>query len=127
MTQVHDCCTSRQGIGKGDRKSRSEFPHETGRHLATGAALVALILTFGPISGGHFNPAVPLAAASQGGISWHEVPLYIAAQIVGAFGGVLRRTRCSRRRCSSRLDTPGQEWLKSSASSLRPLGCSRRP
>src|SRR2546422_811481 len=32
MTQVHDCCPSRQGIGKGDRKSRSEFPHESGRH-----------------------------------------------------------------------------------------------
>jgi glycerol uptake facilitator-like aquaporin len=44
--------------------------------LATGAALVALILTFGPISGAHFNPAVTLADASQGGISWSEVPAY---------------------------------------------------
>jgi glycerol uptake facilitator-like aquaporin len=56
--------------------------------LATGAALVALILTFGPISGGHFNPAVTLADASQGGLAWREVPVYIAAQIFGAFGGV---------------------------------------
>jgi glycerol uptake facilitator-like aquaporin len=56
--------------------------------LATGAALVALILTFGPISGAHFNPAVTLADASQGGIPWPEVPPYIAAQIVGAFAGV---------------------------------------
>jgi glycerol uptake facilitator-like aquaporin len=56
--------------------------------IATGAALVALILTFGPISGAHFNPAVTLADASQGGIAWREVPVYIAAQIVGAFGGV---------------------------------------
>ena len=56
--------------------------------LATGAALVALILTFGPISGAHFNPAVTLADASQGGIVWGEVPLYIAAQVLGAFGGV---------------------------------------
>jgi glycerol uptake facilitator-like aquaporin len=56
--------------------------------IATGAALVALILTFGPISGAHFNPAVTLADASQGGIAWREVPIYIAAQIVGAFGGV---------------------------------------
>jgi glycerol uptake facilitator-like aquaporin len=56
--------------------------------LATGAALVALILTFGPISGAHFNPAVTLADASQGGLHWSEAPLYIAAQIVGAFGGV---------------------------------------
>ena len=57
--------------------------------LATGAALVALILTFGPVSGAHFNPAVTLADASQGGIAWGEVPLYIAAQVSGAFGGVV--------------------------------------
>jgi glycerol uptake facilitator-like aquaporin len=56
--------------------------------IATGAALVALILTFGPISGAHFNPAVTLADASQRGIAWREVPVYIAAQIVGAFGGL---------------------------------------
>ena len=56
--------------------------------LATGAALVALILTFGPISGAHFNPAVTLADASQGGLGWREVPAYIAAQILGAFLGV---------------------------------------
>ena len=57
--------------------------------LATGAALVALILTFGPISGAHFNPAVTLADASQGGLPWRDVPGYVAAQIVGAFAGVL--------------------------------------
>jgi glycerol uptake facilitator-like aquaporin len=56
--------------------------------LATGAALVALILTFGPISGAHFNPAVTLADASQGGVQWREVPAYIAAQVSGAFLGV---------------------------------------
>ena len=56
--------------------------------LATGAALVALILTFGPISGGHFNPAVTLADASRHGLAWREVPVYIAAQIIGAFAGV---------------------------------------
>ena len=56
--------------------------------IATGAALVALILTFGPISGAHFNPAVTLADASQGGLAWRDVPVYIAAQIVGAFAGV---------------------------------------
>ena len=42
--------------------------------IATGAALVALILTFGPISGAHFNPAVTVADASQGGLAWREVP-----------------------------------------------------
>lgn len=56
--------------------------------LATGAALVALILAFGPISGAHLNPAVTLADASQGGLAWREVPVYIPAQVVGAFGGV---------------------------------------
>ncbi len=56
--------------------------------LATGAGLVALILTFGPISGAHFNPAVTLADASQGGLPWREVPVYLAAQIAGAFAGV---------------------------------------
>ena len=56
--------------------------------LATGAMLVALILTFGPISGAHFNPAVTLADASQGGLPWHEVPGYVMAQFMGAFSGV---------------------------------------
>lgn len=56
--------------------------------LATGAALVALILTFGPISGAHFNPAVTLADAWQRGIAWREAPAYVVAQISGAFAGV---------------------------------------
>ena len=56
--------------------------------IATGAALVALILTFGPISGAHFNPAVTLADASQGGLPWTDVPGYVLAQFVGAFAGV---------------------------------------
>ena len=56
--------------------------------LATGAALVALILTFGPISGAHFNPAVTLADASQGGVRWRDVAAYVVAQVVGAFLGV---------------------------------------
>lgn len=56
--------------------------------IATGAMLVALILTFGPISGAHFNPAVTLADASQGGLPWRDVPAYVAAQVLGAFAGV---------------------------------------
>lgn len=56
--------------------------------IATGAGLVALILTFGPVSGAHFNPAVTLAEASQGATAWRDVPAYILAQIGGAFGGV---------------------------------------
>ena len=56
--------------------------------IATGAALVALILTFGPVSGAHFNPAVTLADAALGGVGWREVPGYVVAQVAGAFGGV---------------------------------------
>ena len=56
--------------------------------IATGAGLVALILTFGPVSGAHFNPAVTLADAAQGGLPWKDVPAYLLAQIAGAFGGV---------------------------------------
>src|SRR5438034_11156974 len=52
--------------------------------LATGAALVALLLTFGPISGAHLNPAVTLADASQGGLGWRDVPGYLGAQIARA-------------------------------------------
>jgi glycerol uptake facilitator-like aquaporin len=56
--------------------------------LATGAALVALILAFGPVSGAHFNPAVTLADAWQGGLPWREVLPYVAAQFAGAVAGV---------------------------------------
>jgi glycerol uptake facilitator-like aquaporin len=56
--------------------------------VATGAALVALILTFGPISGAHFNPAVTLADASQGGMPWSDAGTYVGAQLAGAVVGV---------------------------------------
>jgi glycerol uptake facilitator-like aquaporin len=56
--------------------------------LATGAILVAVILTFGQISGAHFNPAVSLCDAFNGGLKWRDVPFYIFAQTVGAFVGV---------------------------------------
>ena len=57
--------------------------------IATGAALVALILTFGPISGAHFNPAVTLADAIERGIPWREVPAYIVSQCAGGVCGAL--------------------------------------
>ena len=56
--------------------------------VATGGALVALILSFGPRSGAHMNPAVTLAAALTGGLRWRTVPVYIVAQVVGAVIGV---------------------------------------
>ncbi len=55
--------------------------------LATGGVLVAIILSFGPISGAHLNPVVTLADASRGGIAWEDVPAYVAAQIGGAIAG----------------------------------------
>jgi glycerol uptake facilitator-like aquaporin len=55
--------------------------------VATGAILVALILTFGSISGAHFNPAVTVADAMEKGIHWGEVPIYILAQIGGGLTG----------------------------------------
>lgn len=55
--------------------------------IATGAALVALILALGRISGAHLNPAVTVADALEGGISWREVPAYVAAQCVGGVAG----------------------------------------
>ncbi|HLJ13710.1 MAG TPA: MIP/aquaporin family protein [Bryobacteraceae bacterium] len=57
--------------------------------VATGAALVALILAFGPISGAHLNPAVTIADAMERGIPWRETPAYIFAQIFGAIGGAI--------------------------------------
>jgi glycerol uptake facilitator-like aquaporin len=56
--------------------------------IATAAALAALILTFGPISGAHFNPAVSIADASQGGLPRQDVPAYVLAQVLGAVLGV---------------------------------------
>jgi glycerol uptake facilitator-like aquaporin len=57
--------------------------------LATGAALIAIILAFGPVSGAHLNPAVTLADAFVGGVAWRETPAYIFAQTAGAFAGVV--------------------------------------
>ncbi len=56
--------------------------------VATGSALVALIFALGAISGAHLNPAVTLADAWQGGIRWRDTPVYILAQLAGAFAGV---------------------------------------
>jgi glycerol uptake facilitator-like aquaporin/protein-tyrosine-phosphatase len=55
--------------------------------LATGAGLVMLILTFGPISGAHMNPVVTVADASQGNTRWRDVPHYVVAQVLGGLAG----------------------------------------
>jgi glycerol uptake facilitator-like aquaporin len=56
--------------------------------FATGAALIAIILAFGPVSGAHLNPAVTLAGAWLGETKWCDVPAYVVAQVTGAFAGV---------------------------------------
>lgn len=56
--------------------------------IATGAALVALIVTLAPVSGAYFNPAVTLAGAWGGALRWRDTPAYVAAQLTGALVGV---------------------------------------
>ena len=56
--------------------------------IATGAALVALILTFGPISGAHFNPAVTLVLTLRGALGCRDAVLYIVVQAAAAIAGV---------------------------------------
>jgi glycerol uptake facilitator-like aquaporin len=56
--------------------------------LPTGAILTVLILTFGPLSGAHFNPAVSVAFALRGDLPWPTAALYIASQIAGGIVGV---------------------------------------
>ncbi|MGA2844926.1 MAG: MIP/aquaporin family protein [Candidatus Acidiferrales bacterium] len=57
--------------------------------IVTGAALVALILTFGPISGAHFNPAVTFVDAMEKGVSWIDAACYLPAQCLGGIVGVI--------------------------------------
>ena len=59
-----------------------------GNTLATGAGLLALILTFGPVSGAHFNPVVTLSGVCFGEIHWRPASMYVVAQLAGAFAGV---------------------------------------
>jgi glycerol uptake facilitator-like aquaporin len=56
---------------------------------ATAAGLYTIILMFGPVSGGHFNPVVSLADASFGGIGWRDALAYIPAQVVGCVLGAI--------------------------------------
>ncbi|HET7013887.1 MAG TPA: MIP/aquaporin family protein [Streptosporangiaceae bacterium] len=56
---------------------------------ATAAGLFAIILMFGPVSGGHFNPVVSFADAALGGISWRDAAVYLPAQVAGCCGGAI--------------------------------------
>ncbi len=69
-------------------------PDDTGLALlenaaATAAGLFAIILMFGPVSGGHFNPVVSLVDAHFGGLSWRDAFAYIPAQIAGCVTGAI--------------------------------------
>jgi glycerol uptake facilitator-like aquaporin len=69
-------------------------PNDVGLQLfenaaATAAGLFTIILMFGPVSGGHFNPVVSLADASFGGISWRDALTYIPAQVAGCILGAV--------------------------------------
>jgi glycerol uptake facilitator-like aquaporin len=80
-------------VGSGVMAQRL-FPESVGLALlanavATGVGLVALILTFGHISGAHFNPVVTVFDAVSGGRPWRDVPLYVLAQVLGSIVGVL--------------------------------------
>lgn len=57
--------------------------------LATAAGLFAIILMFGPISGGHFNPVVSFVDAGFGGLSWRDAAAYLPAQMAGCFTGAI--------------------------------------
>lgn len=57
--------------------------------IATGGALVALIVAFGPLSGAHFNPLVSFASAWMGDLAWRDAAVLTAAQCVGAIAGVV--------------------------------------
>lgn len=69
-------------------------PHDTGielleNALATGAALVAIILALGSVSGAHLNPVVSVVDAILGGLRWRDLGPYVAAQVSGAVVGVM--------------------------------------
>ncbi len=80
-------------IGSGMAAQRLS-PGATGLELlenaaATAAGLFAIILMFGPVSGGHFNPVVSFVDAAFGGLSWRDATAYLPAQVAGCIGGAV--------------------------------------
>ena len=80
-------------IGSGIAAERLS-PGQTGLQLlenaaATAAGLFAIILMFGPVSGGHFNPVVSFVDAAFGGLSWRDATAYLPAQVAGCIGGAV--------------------------------------
>jgi arsenate reductase len=80
-------------IGSGIAAQRLS-PDDVGLQLlenaaATAVGLYALILVFGPVSGGHFNPVVSLVDAAFGGLAWRDLLVYIPAQVTGCVAGAV--------------------------------------
>jgi arsenate reductase len=80
-------------IGSGIAAQRLS-PGQVGLELvenaaATAAGLFAIILMFGPVSGGHFNPVVSFADAAFGGLSWRDAAAYLPAQVTGCTAGAV--------------------------------------
>jgi len=80
-------------VGSGIAAQRLS-PDQTGLELlenaaATAAGLFAIILMFGPVSGGHFNPVVSFADAFFGGLSWRDAAAYLPVQVAGCIGGAI--------------------------------------
>jgi arsenate reductase len=80
-------------IGSGIAAQRYS-PGQTGLELlenaaATAAGLYAIILMFGPVSGGHFNPVVSFVDAAFGGLSWRDAAAYLPVQVAGCIGGAV--------------------------------------
>src|SRR5213079_3538181 len=80
-------------IGSGIAAQRLS-PGETGLELlenaaATAAGLFAIILMFGPVSGGHFNPVVSFVDAAFGGLRWRDAAAYLPAQVAGCTAGAV--------------------------------------
>ncbi len=83
--------------------------------IATGAALAAIILAVGPVSGAHLNPAVSLADRLLGGLTWRETAAYWAAQVTGgAVGTVVANLmfRSPRSRSQPRCDRDPDSGLR---------------
>jgi arsenate reductase len=80
-------------IGSGIAAQRLS-PSETGLELlenaaATAAGLFAIILMFGPVSGGHFNPVVSFVDAAFGGLRWRDAAAYLPGQVAGCIAGAV--------------------------------------